>query len=100
MVAKWLILQTSDLGVHVQAFPLDKKCCRTLLSLIFTRSVGRTDNYPLKGGGRGVDDSLLTEGYSCKSCPCHTSYWLKLTFYLVLMLYLFNYKGMVSIHIH
>ena len=49
------ILQTSDLGVQVQAFTLScflgKKHCSTLSH--FTHSVGRTNNYPLKGGRGG-----------------------------------------------
>ena len=57
------ILQTSDLGVQVQAFTLGcflgKKHCFTLS--LFTHSVRRTNNYPLKGGGGRVG-TLLTEG--------------------------------------
>ena len=58
-----IILQTSDLGVQVQAFTLGcflgKKNCSTLS--LFTHSAGRTNNYPLKGGGGRVG-TLLTEG--------------------------------------
>ena len=92
-----IILQTSDLGVQVQAFTLGcflgKKHCSTLS--LFTHPVGRTNNYPLKGGGGRVG-TLLTEGLKKSPVPSHPSYWLKLTFYLAVIC--FNYKGMVPIH--
>ena len=92
-----IILQTSDLGVQVQAFTLGcflgKKNCSTLS--LFTHSAGRTNNYPLKGGGGRVG-TLLTEGLKNSPVPSHPSYWLKLTFYLAVICN--NYKGMVPIH--
>ena len=70
-----IILQTSDLGVQVQAFTLGcflgKKHCSTLS--LFTHSVRRTNNYPLKGGGGG---HTTKRGLKKKSSPCHPSYWL------------------------
>ena len=70
-----------------------KKNCSTLS--LFTHSTGRTNNYPLKGGGGRVG-TLLTEGLKKSPVPSHPSYWLKLTFYLAVIC--FNYKGMVPIH--
>ena len=93
-----IILQTSDLGVQVQAFTLGcflgKKNCSTLS--LFTHSAGRTNNYPLKGGGGRVGTLLLNRGLKKSPVPSHPSYWLKLTFYLAVIC--FNYKGMVPIH--
>ena len=90
-----IILQTSDLGVQVQAFTLGCFLGKKIAPLCLFSPTGRTNNYPLKGGGGRVG-TLLTEGFKKSPVPNHPSYWLKLTFYLTVIC--FNYKGMVPIH--